>query len=193
MIKLIDERKIRYPVYIKPVHLGSSVGITRAVTPDEIIRGAEAAFELDDVIIAEQEIVGREIEVSVLGNDYIRVAMPGMVMHSGLYSYDDKYGKKPIEKKIPAPISDAELQIVKELAVRTYRALGCKGLARVDFFLDKEGHLWLNEVNPFPGFTSASGYPKMWSASGLTIPQLCDEFIALALHKSRRAEKIRGK
>lgn len=193
LIKAIDERNIQYPVYIKPVHLGSTIGVVRATTPEEVIQAAQAAFALDDSLIAEKEIIGRELEVSVLGNEFVRVATPAMVMHTGLYSYEDKYGTKPSEKRIPPPLSETELQIVKELAARTYKALGCKGLSRVDFFLDSHGHFWLNEVNPFPGFTAASGYPKMWAHSGLTIPQLCDEFIALALHRSRSQAKIRGK
>lgn len=193
LLKKIDERKVRYPLYIKPAHLGSSIGVCRAVTPEEVIRGAKAAFEFDDYLIAEQEIIGCELEVAVLGNDYVRVAVPAQVMHAGLYTYEDKYGNKPSEKRVPAPISPTAMMLIRELTERTYRALGCKGLARVDFFLDREGHPWLNEVNPFPGFTSASGYPKMFKACGLSIPQLCDEFILLALHRSRRLAEIRGR
>lgn len=193
LIKQIDERKIRYPLYIKPVHLGSSIGVTRATTAQEAIEGARAAFELDDWIIAEQEILGRELEVSLLGNEYIRIAPPAMVMNKGIgpYTYEQKYGNQPLEKKVPAPITPIENEVLCELALRTYRALSCKGLARIDFFLDQNGHFWLNEVNPFPGFTFASGYPKMWRAAGVSLSQLCDEFIALALHRDRSVARRR--
>ncbi|MBI3508889.1 MAG: UDP-N-acetylmuramate--L-alanine ligase [Chlamydiia bacterium] len=192
LLQQIAERHISYPIYVKPVHLGSSIAVSRAITPDEVITAAKEAFRVDDHILVEQEIRGREIEVSVLGNDYVRIAAPAEMMKSGLYTYEMKYGNQPIEKRIPAPITESQLGILRELTHRTYVALHGQGLARIDFFLDEEGHFWLNEVNPFPGFTTASGYPKMWAASGLTIQQLCEEFLVLALHKSRRQATLRG-
>ena len=98
-----------------------------------------------------------------------------------------------MEIQSPAPISETEKEVGFELAERIYRACGCKGLARVDFFLDREGHYWLNEINPFPGFTDTSAYPKAWTASGLSMEQLMDELIALAMQRSRVLGRTRGK
>lgn len=192
LMQMIDE-ELRFPVWIKAVHLGSSIGVTRAVTPEDVPKAVEVAFSYDDALIAEQEIDGRQIEFAVLGNEYVRIAKSCEILNHGFYDYEKKYGPQASGVDIPAKITETELQIGLELAEKAYRASGCKGLARVDFFLDKQGHFWLNEINPFPGFTANSGYPKMWAASGVDGVKLMDEFIALALHRSRRLAEIRGK
>ena len=152
----------------------------------------EHSFSYDDAIIAEQEIDGRQIEFAVLGNEYIRVATPCEILnHGAFYDFDKKYGPQASGVDIPPKISEIEKEIGKELAEKVYRASGCKGLARVDFFLDRNGHYWLNEINPLPGFTATSGYPKMWEASGVDARALMDELIALALQRSRRQADIR--
>lgn len=184
---------LAYPVWIKAVHLGSSIGVSRAATPEDVPRAIETAFAVDDSLIAEQEIEGREIEFAVLGNEVIRIAPPCEILNGGaFYDYERKYGPQAVGVKIPAPLTELEQKIGFELAERMYRAAGCKGLARVDFFLDKNGHYWLNEINPFPGFTAMSGYPKMWEAQGVSPSKLFDELIALAFHRSRSLVQLRG-
>ncbi len=180
------ESRFEYPVWVKAVHLGSSLGVTRAANGEEFPQAIENAFLHDDALIVEPEIDGREIEFSVLGNQWIRVAPPGEILKGGgFYDYDKKYGPNASGVQTPADISLLQRKIGAELAEKVFRSLGCKGLARVDFFLDRNGHFWLNEINPMPGFTRNSGYPKMWAAGGLPQRKLCDELIILGLHKSR--------
>lgn len=181
------EEKFSYPVWIKPVHLGSSIGVHRAMNAEEARTAASRAFELDDVILVEQEIVGRQIEFAVLGNDFLQIAAPGEIINHGAFvAYDKKYGPGAMEIRVPAEISEVEKEIGFELAAKVYRACGCKGLARVDFFLDEQGFYWFNEINPFPGCTNTSAFPKMWSVSGMPMSEVVDELIALALHRSRK-------
>jgi len=191
---LLEER-IPYPVYVKPVHLGSSIGVSRAANREELVRSIELALHYDDALIVEPEIIGQQIEFSVMGNEYIRIAPPGeYVNQQGAFvKYDDKYGAAALEFRVPAQMSEVEMALGLELAEKMYRACGCKGLARVDFFLDSRGYFWLNEVNPFPGYTSTSAFPKSWAAARLTPEQIADELIVLALQKSRRLAEVRGK
>lgn len=175
-----------YPVWIKPVHLGSSIGVSRATSPEEAVQCAELAFSYDDTILVEKEIDGRQIEFSILGNVFLQLALPGEIINHGAFvAYDKKYGSQAMEI-LPAELAPIQRQIGYELAEKAYNACGCKGLARVDFFLDRRGHYWFNEINPFPGFTDTSAYPKMWTTSGMTTEQLVDELIALAFHRSRK-------
>jgi UDP-N-acetylmuramate--alanine ligase len=189
----IDE-ELQYPLWIKPVHLGSSVAVFRVMDPKDLGPAAEAIFSLDDTLIAEVEIDGREVEFSLLGNEYIRVAPPGEIMKvDRFHGYDNKYGATASPIEIPARLSPTQRQIGEELALEMYRRSGCKGLARIDFFLDKEGHFWFNEINPLPGFTATSAYPAMWKVGGLDTRALCDELLILAFHKHRCLHTIRGK
>ncbi|MBX7067296.1 MAG: UDP-N-acetylmuramate--L-alanine ligase [Parachlamydiales bacterium] len=184
LIKKIEENFV-YPVWIKPVHLGSSIGVTRAANSEEAIRSAEFAFGYDDEIIVEKEVVGRQIEFSVLGNERVQIALPGeIVNHGDFVAYDKKYGSGAMEIRVPAAITENEKEIGYELAERVYRACGCKGLARVDFFLDTQGYFWFNEINPFPGCTDTSAFPKSWTVSGMAMPQVVDELVALGLNRS---------
>lgn len=176
-----------YPVWVKPVHLGSSIGVSRAENEEELHRSIEFARKYDDVIIVEKEVVGRQIEFAVLGNNAIRIAPPGEIInHGDFVAYDKKYGAGAMEIRVPAELTETERETGLALAETMYRACGCKGLARVDFFLDAQGKYWFNEINPFPGFTDTSAYPKMWKAAGMTMELLTDELIALAFHRSRQ-------
>lgn len=187
------EEQISYPVWIKATHLGSSIGVSRAANPEEVPQAVEKAFAVDDVLIAEAEVEGRQIEFAVLGNEVIQMGEPCEIQnHGAFYDFDKKYGPEAIGVEIPAQLTPLERQIGEELAEKMYRAAGCKGLARIDFFLDKEGHFWLNEINPFPGFTQTSGYPKMWEARGLSQTALLNSLVVLALHRSRKLAQIRG-
>lgn len=189
----VCERVKQFPVWVKPVHLGSSIGVSRVLDKEELQDALSRAFSLDDALIVEQEIVGRQIEFAVLGNDFLRVGEPGEILNHGeFYDYERKYGSSPLMTKTPADLSEIEREVGQDLAVRAYRACGCAGLARVDFFLDRSGHYWLNEINPMPGFTSISLYPKMWEAAGMSQQQLCSELIVLALHRRRHLASFAG-
>jgi UDP-N-acetylmuramate--alanine ligase len=178
--------KLSYPVWIKPVHLGSSIGVSRASNPEEAKQAASLACQYDDRIIVEQEVLGRQIEFAVLGNERLQIALPGEIVNHGAFvAYDKKYGAGAMEIRVPAEITPEECQRGRELAEAMYRACNCQGLTRVDFFLTPDGKYWLNELNPFPGFTDTSAYPKMWEKSGMSLSRLVDEMIARAFHRSR--------
>ena len=194
LLKQRIEEHLKYPVWIKPVHLGSSIGVTRVATEEELAKAVELAFYYDDALIAEQEIDGAQIEFSLLGNEYVLVAPPARVLTSGEFlSYDKKYGAGACPFEIPARLSDAQRKVGEELARTMYQSTGCKGLARIDFFLDRNGHFWLNEINPFPGCTDTSAYPQALEMGGMPMPKVCDRLIVLALHKHRRLNEIRGR
>ncbi len=182
------ESDLAYPVWIKAVHLGSSIGVKRAASPAEALEAAALAFSFDDTVIVEKEIVGREIEFAMLGNDRVRVGAPGEILSKGqFYDYKSKYGALAMPAEVPAALTPLEAETGIDLAQRVYRACGCAVLARIDFFLDRNGFYWLNEVNPFPGLTDTSPYPQMWKAAGIGWRELCNEWIILALHRHRRA------
>lgn len=171
-----------FPVWVKAVHLGSSIGVSRVCNAEELKAAVELSFSLDNYIIIEKEVRGREIEFAVLGNDFPRIAEPCEILSGGaFYDYEKKYGTQASGVQVPAQITDLQKLIGMDLAKRAYLAARCKGLTRVDFFLDENGNFWLNEMNPFPGFTANSGYPKMWEKSGLNQRELLNELVILAL------------
>jgi len=181
-----------YPLFAKPANLGSSVGISKCNNRSDLGEGLMEAAAFDRRILIERGLVNaREIEVSVLGNDDPIASVPGEVLPSReFYSYESKYvdgaSGLVIPAKIPAETSDR----IRDLAVRAYKAIDCAGMARADFFVEKEsGRVILNELNTLPGFTSISMYPKLWDASGLSYPELVDRLIQLALE--RKAERDR--
>jgi D-alanine-D-alanine ligase len=188
-----------FPLFVKPANLGSSVGITRCVSPSDLVEGLIEAARFDRRVLIERGIVEpREIEVSVLGNDEPRASVPGEVIPSReFYSYESKYiddGPDASKLIIPAPLPDALAEQARTLAVQAYKAIDCAGMARVDFLLEKplpgqEPKLFLNELNTIPGFTKISMYPKLWEASGLPYPALIDRLIELAL--VRKGERDR--
>ena len=151
------------------------------------------AARYDRRVLIEKGVNAREIEVSVLGNENPRASVPGEIKPSDeFYSYNAKYIDGKSELFIPAPISEKLTEQVRDLAVRTYKAIDCAGMARVDFLLDRDtNELYLNEVNTIPGFTSISMYPKLWEASGMSYEKLVDELISLALE--RKAERAKSK
>lgn len=166
------------PVFVKPAELGSSVGISRCDTEAALKEGIHAALAFGDKVVVETAITGREIEVAVLDG---RASLPGeVVLQSGWYDYDAKYADETSEFVAPADLTSAQIADVRLLAEGAFEALGCSGLARVDFFLTENGFL-LNEVNTMPGFTPISGFPKMWIATGMTYPELCSALVDLAL------------
>ena len=179
------------PLFVKPANMGSSVGVSRATGLEETIAAVELAATYDRTVLIEEEIVGREIEVAVLGNESPEASVAGeIVPGAAFYDYADKYDDGA-ELRVPAPLNDAELAEVQSLAIAAFRALGVEGLARVDFFYERgpdgEGRGWLvNELNTMPGFTPISMYPKLWAASGLDYPALIHRLFELALARHRR-------
>ncbi len=176
------------PVFVKPANLGSSVGITKAHDEAELDAAVNLALRYDNVVIIEEAVTGREIEVAVLGDTAPETSVPGEIKPgSEFYDYEDKYVTGAAQLVIPAAVSDAAAAEVRELAARTFTAMRCTGMARVDFFYEESGRGWLlNEVNTIPGFTPGSMYPKLWEATGVPYPDLIDQLVTFALEVHRR-------
>lgn len=175
------EGKLSYPIYVKPSSAGSSVGVSRAANREELRDGLKKAFSHGDKVVAEQEIIGKEVECAVLGNGSALIAsVPGQITTAeGFYDYDAKYKSNTSKLDIPAKISEEEMRELREIAKKAYIACGCGGMARVDFFVTENG-IVLNEINTIPGFTPISMYPKMMENMGITYPALLDRLIQLA-------------
>lgn len=181
------EKTLRYPIFVKPANLGSSVGISKVRSRRELRKAMDLAARYDRKIIAEQGLDAREIECSVLGNERPQASVAGEIVPvNEFYDYEAKYVKEGSELIIPAKLSAHESRHVRELAVRAFLAADAAGMARVDFLLTrKTRRLFVNELNTIPGFTPISMYPKMWAASGLSYPTLLDRLIELALERHR--------
>jgi len=189
-VQKLVESKLKYPVFVKPANLGSSVGISKARDRKELGPAIDEAARFDRKIVIEEGIGGkknkaREIECSVLGNDQPAASVPGEIVPSAeFYDYSAKYLDEGSQLIIPAKLSKSETKRVQELAIAGFRAVDCSGLARVDFLMDpKSGKIYLNEINTMPGFTSISMYPKLWAATGVTYPELIDRLIQLGLER----------
>ncbi len=187
------EKKFKYPVFVKPATLGSSVGMTKVHSRAELGPALDLAAEFAMKIMVERSVTAREIEISVLGNHDPQASIPGeIVPHREFYDYAAKYLEEGTQLLIPAKLKKPEIKKVQELAVTAFRALELSGMARVDFFIEKRGgKIFLNEVNTIPGFTSISMYPKLWEANGLPFRELLSRLIELALEQHR--EKARTK
>jgi D-alanine-D-alanine ligase len=183
-----------FPVFVKPANLGSSVGISKVHTAAELEPAMRLAAEFDRKIIVERAIIGRELECAVLGNDDPVASLPCEILPSKeFYDYEDKYLLDRAQFRLPAELSEEQTAELRRLAVECFRAVGCEGMARVDFLLESAtGKLYLNEINTIPGFTSISMYPKMWEHSGLGFAALVDRLIELALerHAARKATRF---
>lgn len=189
------EAHLAYPCFVKPVNSGSSVGVSKAHDRGELSTAFDLAAKYDRKILVEASINGRELEVSVLGNDKPIASIPGEVVPCNeFYDYKAKYVDDRSELRIPAPIDAAKTAEIREMAVRAYRALDCAGMARVDFFLDRDtGELVLNEVNTIPGFTSISMYPKLWEATGVSYGDLVTRLIDFAFERyNDRQESLKA-
>jgi len=186
------EDDLGFPCFIKPANLGSSVGISKATTQQELSDAIDMAFRFDHKIIIEEMIEGREIECSVLGNDEPIVSIPGEILpQHDFYSYEAKYlDDKGALLEIPAKLNDEQVKAIQDLAIRTYQTLCCEGLSRVDVFLCKDDKIYVNEVNTLPGFTRISMYPKLWEASGISYSELLDRLIQLAIERGERERKL---
>jgi D-alanine-D-alanine ligase len=187
------EKKFKYPVFVKPATLGSSVGMTKVHSRAELAPALNLAAEFAMKIMVEKAVTAREIEISVLGNHDPKASIPGeIVPHREFYDYTAKYLEDGTQLLIPAKLKKAEIKKLQAMAVTAFKALELSGMARVDFFVEKRGgKIYLNEVNTIPGFTSISMYPKLWEANGIQFRDLVTKLIDLALEQ--HAEKARTK
>lgn len=189
------EKTLKYPAFVKPANMGSSVGITKVHNKNKLIAGINLATKYDKKILVEQAVKNaREIECSVLGNDEPIASMPGEIISSGeFYDYDAKYVDGQSRSIIPAKLSKKLMEDIRKMACQVFRVTNCLGMARVDFLLDdKRGKIYVNEINTIPGFTSISMYPKLWHASGLSYSDLLDSLIVLAIERFKEKQKIQS-
>jgi len=199
-VQKLVESKLKYPVFVKPANLGSSVGISKAHDRKELGPAIEEAAKFDRKIVVEQGVGGkkrkaREIECAVLGNDRPEASVPGEIVPSTeFYDYKAKYLDEGSQLIIPAKLSKAETKKVQQLAIGAFKAVDCSGLARVDFLMEpgsgkKTRKIYLNEINTMPGFTSISMYPKLWGATGVAYPKLIEKLIELGLERHQEKKK----
>ena len=178
------EGTLRYPVFVKPANMGSSVGISKATNREELTAAIEEALKYDRRIVVEQGIDAREVEVAVLGNDEVNTSVVGeVVKQAGFYDYNEKYINNTTTLQIPAAIPEEVSAKIREYAVTAFRAIDGSGLTRCDFFLTETNEVFINEVNTMPGFTQFSMYPKLWEAMGISYKDLVEELIQLALKR----------
>jgi D-alanine-D-alanine ligase len=174
---------VGFPCFVKPSNLGSSVGVSKVDAAGQLAPAVDLAARYDRKILVERAVRGREIEVSVLGNDEPIASLPGEITYDAeWYDYSTKYLEGQAQLTVPAPVSPEITRRIRELAIEAFRAVDCSGMARVDFFLEGD-RLLVNEINTIPGFTATSGYAKMWAASGLGYTALIDRLIDLALER----------
>lgn len=182
-------------MFVKPANMGSSVGVSKVKTADDLAAAIARAVEYDEWFVVEEAIAGREVECAVLGDLEPRASVLGEVKPKAeFYDYDDKYSGDGAELVIPAEVPESVSTEARSLAVRAFEAVRAEGFARVDFFYEERGRgLLLNEVNTIPGFTPYSMYPQLWAASGLSYAELIDELVRLAVARHERRSGRRGR
>lgn len=187
-----QKHNFKYPVFVKPANMGSSVGVTKAKNKAEETTAVKEALKYDTKVLIEEAIVGRELEISVLGNDNPIASLPGEVKATHeFYDYEAKYlDENGAILEIPAKLTKSQVINIQKIAIAAFKALDCKGMARVDMFMTKKGKIIINEINTLPGFTSISMYPKLWEATGLKYADLLDKLIELALEDKARKDKL---
>jgi len=186
------ENPFGYPVVVKPARLGSSVGISIVREEGELAPAIDLAFDHDEKILLEEHVSGVEVECGVLGNEEPVASLVGEIvpLASDWYDYEAKYADGGMELVVPARISDEATRRVQELAVASFVAADCEGMARVDFFVRDDGQVLVNELNTIPGFTATSVYAKLFEASGIPYQELLDRLVALALERHERRAKL---
>ncbi len=185
-------KKSKFPIFIKPANLGSSVGISRVKDVSGFEAAVNLAFLYDRKVLVEDEISGRELEVSVLGNDDPKASLPGEVIpQAEFYDYEEKYIRDTTKLMIPADLPSEIVKAVQAAAISAFKAVDASGLARVDMFLTPGNEVVINEINTLPGFTSISMYPKLWEATGLPYGKLIDTLINLALERHEFKQSIK--
>jgi D-alanine-D-alanine ligase len=184
--------ELGYPCFVKPANLGSSVGISKVRSPDELRDAVELAFRHDAKVLVEEMIHGREVECGVLGNDDAVASLPGEIVianDSDWYDYAAKYDEGGMELRVPADVPEAVGRELQETALRAFEVCECAGMARIDFFVTPECRVVLNEINTIPGFTATSVYAKLFEASGIGYGELLDRLIQLALERHADAQR----
>jgi D-alanine-D-alanine ligase len=185
------EHQFSYPVFVKPARLGSSVGITKAHDDTELESAVALARRHDDKVLIEELLDGVEVECGVLGNrDPVASAVGEIIAHAEWYDYAAKYDEGGMELVVPARISDQQTERVRDLAVESFVATECEGMARIDFFVTTGGEVVVNEINTIPGFTATSVYAKLFEASGIPYPELLDRLVELALERHERRSTL---
>jgi D-alanine-D-alanine ligase len=188
------QAQLKWPVFVKPANLGSSVGISKAAGAQEFSAAVETALNYDNKVVVEAEIRGREVEVSVLGNEYPKASVPGEIIPvNAFYDYKAKYIDQRSRLVIPAELEDAVSARARELAVAAFKAVDAVGLARVDMFITADGEVIVNEINTMPGFTAISMYPKLWEKSGISGPHLVNTLVSLGMAWHIRRLKLQHK
>lgn len=195
------EKRFGYPCFVKPANLGSSVGVSKARDRAELCDAVDVALGFDEWVVVEEAIVGREIEVAILGDDPPVASLPGEVIPGAdFYSYAEKYEAGAAQVVVPAPLDERMTETVRALAVRAFEACRCEAMARVDFFLEERAAdggpgrgFVVNEVNTIPGFTPISMYPQLWAESGVPYSELLDRLIELALARHDRRARRAGR
>lgn len=176
------------PLWVKPSRLGSSVGISRVDDLGELEVAVDQARRHDPRVIVEANAQGREVECSLLGNEQVSASLPGeVVAHGDWYDYETKYSAGGMDLVVPPPVDDEIVDRLRELSIRAFELGGCSGLARCDFFVAADGTILVNELNTMPGFTETSVYAKLWGASGIEYPALCDRLVRLAVERHERS------
>jgi len=190
------ENPFGYPVFVKPARLGSSVGISKVASAQELPTAVELAFEHDEKVLVEEFVDGVEVECGVLGNDQPLASLPGEIVSHGFggadwYDYSAKYDEGGMDLIVPPRLPQETVERVQELAVSAFVGGECEGMARVDFFVRGEGEVLLNELNTIPGFTATSVYAKLFEASGIPYPELVDRLVQLAVERHERRSRLR--
>ncbi len=189
--KQIDEQ-LGYPCFVKPVNLGSSVGISKCTTRDQLEAAFEVAFQFDRKVIVEEGILGREIEIGVMGNDYPECSVAGeLVLKKDFYDYKAKYVDGDTGLIVPAEMTDEQYKELVSMAKIAFKALDCSGLVRADFFLGNDQKLYINEVNTMPGFTPFSMFPLLWQESGVNYAELIERLVQLAIERHQEKQLIK--
>jgi D-alanine-D-alanine ligase len=187
-----EATRLGYPLFVKPANLGSSIGVSKVKDPSELEAAVAVAFEFDDVVILEQFVPGRELELALIGNEDVRVSGAGEIIASKeFYDYEDKYLLGVAKTIVPMDLTDGQLAKAQALARAAFEALRVEGLARVDLFMRGDGSCVINEVNTMPGFTPISMYSMLWAAAGLPLGGLVDELIALGIARFERRTRLR--
>jgi len=185
--------KFKYPLYIKPNHLGSSIGIKYTENKEKLSQDIDDVFQFDNSLIVEPRLFAREVQAAVIGNEAIFVGEIGEVVinDNQFFSYDEKYVKSNVKIKIPIDAAEEKIKEIKDISKRIYRALKLNGFARIDYFMDKDQNVYFNEVNPIPGFTSQNSlFPKMLDFIGISNKEMLDLFVIYAFHRKRKNKKF---
>jgi D-alanine-D-alanine ligase len=189
------ENPFGFPAFVKPARLGSSVGISKVRSDEELAAAVEVAFRHDEKVLVEEFVDGIEVECGVLGNEQPEASLPGEIVSHGFsgadwYDFSAKYDEGGMDLVVPPRLQQETIERVQELAVRAFVGGECEGMARVDFFVRPDGEVLLNELNTIPGFTATSVYAKLFEASGLPYPELVDRLVRLALERHERRSRL---